>query len=330
MKAKNSTEFLGLFDYAKIAFGLNKSHRSLYKPQIVFLILRGILLLLTFLTLTNLVVQVIEVQASFYQSLHFFWELMKGLPLLILVATLLVTWFGSAYVEAGLIALYIGAYEGTFDQVDFWDNANRHFLWFILGDFLVLLVWIIGLIPFFLVGLLTLTLGFIWVPIIVSTFLMTWKVALISDQAGIMNAFKSSFSLAKNHFFPMIGYTVLKNAIMNLGAGSGGGGGSANSNINLPSNLNNNDTVFNGFNTPSEFGTPDMMNSLHVIEYVLYAVIGLITVISIIAGLIKMIFHIFFGLMTVVIYRDKFRSFNIEESIVDQATDLGGDIHVNI
>ena len=305
-KAINGQKILKIFDYFKIAFRLNTSNKQLYKPQIIYLVLRGILILLTglsFLEITETLLPFIG-KVSVTKFFLLFWNNFKGTSLLLVVVTLLVVIFGSTYVEAGLYAMYDKINRNEDEDIVFAAGANRYFLSFLLGNIIIALVWLLLLVPYLIVGAITLTLGFVWVPIIVGALLMVWKASIVTDNVGTIEAMSRSINFGKRHFVPANVYIIIQ---MALSKASGGGGGSGNTSSFQNSFNSNNDGITNlPFQTPGI--VPDTsFNKLFDQSFISTAIaIGtaVISIISIIAGMIQMIFDIFFGLTTLIIYQD--------------------------
>lgn len=316
MKGNSGKKILKLFDYFKHAFATNVNNRQLYKPQIIYLLLRGLLIFLSGLTVVELssTMWPFVGNTDFTKFFSLLWGEFFGTPLLIMVITILVMLFGSTYVEAGLYSMYAKLASDDHAAPIFAEGANRYFLSFLGGNILIGLFWFIAFLPFILIGLLTLTLGFIWLPIIVSALLMVWKAAVVTDDKGVLHAFSASFAFGKRHFVPANVFIILRAALSSIG--NGGGSGNSGSSSNITNNFNDagngmNLPPFNGGGSPGFPGGPDfpmgtMDNGFNfgIFRVIFTAVISVISLMSIIIGLIHMIFEIFFGLTTVIIYQD--------------------------
>jgi len=304
MKDHNFNKILKLFDYFKVAFQLNLNNKQLYKPQIVFLVVRGLLIISSAFALLSIGDKMIHLTTmDFNRFVSLFWSEFRGVPLLLTLLTLLVMIFGSTYVESGLYHMYYKAYKDDLAVGDFSAGAGAYFFKFFGGNLLVLFFWILALIPYLITGILTLTVGFTLIPIIVSTFLLVWKASLVSDQTTLGGAFKKSYQFAKSHFIPTMTFVIIQNAMTSIASGGGGGGGS--SNISQTTNTSN--TFFQDM--PSGFPSQDLpfpnrFFNYETLKLVVIGITTLITVGTIITGMIQMLFSIFFGLTTVVIYNE--------------------------
>ena len=316
MKGKNGKKILKLFDYFKIAFETNIHHKELYKPQIIYLLLRGLLIFLSGLTLVDLSTKMAPFvgTVSFSRFFSLMWGEFLGTPLLLVAVTMIVMLFGSTYVEAGLYYMYDKLLEDGRSEPVFATGANRYFLSFLAGNILIGLFWLVAALPYILLGLITLTLGFIWIPIIISALLMVWKASVVCDQAGVFTAIGSSLSFGKRHFVPANVFIIIRTALTNMGGGGSGNGGSSN----YSSSFNDFKGNFNAgpFNGPSgrmpgadwfRFG-----EGFNIFKAIFTGIIGLISIVTVVAGMIHMLFEIFFGLTTVIIYRD---DWYVEEDI---------------
>ena len=305
MKDHNFNKILKLFDYFKVAFQLNLNNKQLYKPQIVFLVVRGLLIISSAFALLSIGDKMIHLTSmDFNRFASLFWSEFQGVPLLLTLITLLVMVFGSTYVESGLYHMYYKAYKGELAVGDFSAGAGAYFLKFFGGNLLVILFWILALIPYLITGILTLTVGFTLIPILVSTFLLVWKASLVSDQTTLGGAFKKSYRFAKTHFIPTMTFVIIQNAMTSIASGGGGGGGGS-SNISQTTNTSN--TFFQDI--PSGFPSQDLpfpnrFFNYETLKLVVIGITTLITVGTIITGMIQMLFNIFFGLTTIVIYNE--------------------------
>lgn len=304
-KALNGQKILKIFDYFKEAFRLNTSHKELYRPQITYLILRGILLLLTglsFLEITEALLPFIG-QVSVMKFFQLFWNAFKGTSLLLVATTLLVMIFGSTYVEAGLYVMYDKINRGDDDDIVFTTGANHYFFSFLLGNVIIILFWLLLLVPYVIVGALTLTLGFVWVPIIVSALLMVWKASIVTDDVSTIEAMSKSISFGKKHFIPANVFIIIQMALSKATSGSSSGNTSS-----FQNSFNASDTGIENlpFETPG-IGPDTTLENMIDQSYISTAIaIGtaVISVISIVVGMIHMIFEIFFALTTLIIYQD--------------------------
>jgi len=304
MKGNSFNKILKLFDYFKIAFHLNLSNKQLYKPQIIFLMIRGLMIITSAFTLLSIGDKMIHLKTmDFERFFSLFWSAFWGIPSLLIFITLLVMVLGLTYVESGLYHMFYKAYKEELTVGDFSTGAGTYFFKFLGGNILILFFWFLALIPYFITGILTLTVGFTLIPILVSTFLLVWKASLVTDQTTLGGAFKKSYRFAKANFIPTMTFVIIKNAMTSIASGGGGGGGSSN----IPQTTNNTNNFFQDM--PSDFPSQDFPFSNDFFNYDILKlfVIGittLITVGTIITGLIQMLFNIFFGLTTIVLYNE--------------------------
>lgn len=316
MKGRNKEKILKLFDYFKMAFTLNMNHKELYKPQVFFLVLRGILIFLAGISLveiTSLMFPFIgNVTVTKFMALT--WSEFKGTPLLLFFTTLLVSAFGSTYVEAGLYTMYARINSQDEGDLHFSVGANKYFFTFLIGNMVIVLFWIIASLPYILVGFLTMTLGLVWMPIVISALLMVWKAAVVSDEVGVFDAFGKSISFCRRNFWPTTVFIIIKGAVSEMSSGSGGSGntGSFQNSFNGFENFNN------GAIEPMPFSGPNFMPSFNnnslvdLISTIITAIVALVSIISVLVGLVHMIFDIFFGITTVIIYQDDWSLPHIE------------------
>lgn len=307
MKGTNKAKIMKLFDYFKDAYALNHEHRrQLYRPQIFYLLLRGGLVVLLGFYMADLsrTMSPFIGQTSFRKFMALFWGEYQGAPFLLTLATLVVLLFGATYVEAGLYNIYAKLNRGE-EMPVFANGANRYFLSFLGGNILIIGFWLVIALPYVVVGLFTLTLGFVWLPILVGAMLMVWKASIVSDDVGVFRAIGNSLAFGKRHFLPATVFIILQSAITNISHGASG----QTSRFNRSFNTSGGD---GGVSTmPFEGDMPDFGMSYGFLDYMgdfLYWAILIVTlltaVIALVAGLVHMLFEIFFGLSTVVIYQD--------------------------
>ncbi|MDF1617146.1 hypothetical protein [Petrocella sp. FN5] len=310
MKGNNFNKILKLFDYFKIAFQLNLSNKQLYKPQIIFLVVRGLLIISSAFTLLSIGDKMIHLTSmDFNRFISLFWSEFQGIPLILTLVTLLVMILGSTYVESGLYHMFYRAYKDVLTDGDFLTGAGSYFLKFLGGNILIFIFWILALIPYLITGILTLTIGFTLIPILVSTFLLVWKASLVSDDSTLGNAFKKSYQFAKSNFIPTMSFVVFRNAMTSIASGGSGSGS------NFSQTSNNANTFFQDM--PSDFpiqGAPfsDFFFNYETLKFFVIGITTLITIGTIITGLIQMLFNIFFGLTTIVLYNEGWKQDDLD------------------
>lgn len=301
MKGQVFKKILKLFDYFKKAYLLNINNKTLYKPQIYFILLKGALVLITALFSTMVVesfLESIETTSNVY-NFSFLWVLI--LIVFPVVITILV--LASSYVEAGMYYMYLKVSKNTLEPDDWKIGAKQFFTRFLGGNLLILLFWIIALIPYLLVGVISLGIGFTLVPVIISALLMVWKVIVVSENASTVPAIKKSLAFGKMNLIPASVLIIIQNSLTTIGGGSVGGGYS--NLINLFNQSNYRNTLGEA---PLNPGTGnfdfDLVNLFRTIAII---VSSILTVSVIVGALIQMLFTVFFGLTFTIIYHDNWQ-----------------------
>lgn len=307
MKGRNKEKILKLFDYFKLAFALNSQHKGLYKPQIIFLILRGTLIFLagsSLIEITSMLMPFIG-NVTVTKFLALTWGEFRGTPLLLFVTTFLVAGFGSTYVEAGLYAFYAKINRDDLDDLQFAHEANKYFFTFLVGNIVIALFWLVAAIPYIIIGLVTLTLGLIWLPILVSAFLMVWKAAVVSDQVGVFEAIGKSMAFCRRNFWPTIVFIIIKGAVSNMTTGgSSGNTGSYQNSFNSFNEFDGGSIDNMPFTGPDTLPFFNGANTYDILSRVMVIIVALIAIISVLVGMVHMLFEIFFGISAVIIYQD--------------------------
>lgn len=299
-----------LFDYFKIAFSINKENKGLYKPQIILIMLKTCLIIVTgiviydYVSLLSIVDEVTE-QMIFAKVLS-----TGGLYFLIFIVSI----FVKIAFEAGLYSMYKDCIkEGALKANSFTEGIKTYFLKFLIADILMLIAWIIMLLPYIIIGFVTMFAGFIIIPIIISIFTAMWKVSIVIDGSGVVDSLKKSFRFAKLNFWPLSFLIIIQNAFSSLANGGGSSGGSNLSNFNQNTSSVQNPTLGNGVLEDKIFSEiPSAMSSFDpsadvILSYVRLGFFILIPVISIavvISSLIKMVFDVFFSLSVFVMYTE--------------------------
>ena len=329
MTSQRNQKILKLFDYFKRAFSLNYQHRQLYRPQILFLILRGVLIFTAGMSLIQVTRQVTPLlqSATAMKLLSIFWKSFSSGPLVLIIVAILVSWLGSIYVEAGLYSMYAQINSGS-DDVTFTPGANRHFLPFVGGNLVIALFWILAALPYVIVGALTLTLGFTLIPIAVSALLMVWKAIIVTENVGTFEAITRSISFGRANFIPASVFIIIKNAVSRFSSGGGSGNYSNSGNFNFPGSedgagdLPISEMPFSdmpGSELPPAIGegANDFVEFLQgdILPAIFAVVTGIIGISSVLVGMIHMLFDIFFGLTAVIIYMDRWE---VPEPVVEE------------
>lgn len=285
-----------IFDYMKRAFVLNKENRGLYKPQIALIILKTCLYILFGLLMYRIMV--------FVGKPGFNYEMLKDTMLKSLgwwVVMIVLYALASIIVEAGLFNMYKSCVlYGNMEAGTFLEGVGKYFFRFLLADVLMILAWGLFLIPYILIGMMTLMAGFVLIPLVVAVFTAMWKVTMVMEETKVIESLKGSFRFAKGHFWPLTTLVILQRAFSSLG----GSGGSSNSNAgswqsgvdqsNLPAGVENVNITFQQWY--SEF--------LPYIKTGFYIILPVVSIAVIISSLIKMVFKIFFSLTIFVMYSE--------------------------
>jgi len=299
MMSSRFKKILKLFDYFKIAYHLNTHNKSLYRPQIILIFSQAFLIVLTALSFLSSINQLMALAPSIESSKLFgvILHQLIGLPFIMVLLSTLIVLLGSTYVEAGLYKRYSQIVQEDTEAKDFISGANQYFGGFLLGNILIILFWIMAFIPYVIASLMTLTLGFTLIPLIVSTFLMVWKVILVSENVSVIQALLKSFHFGKEHFIPGFIYILIQHLPRINSGGSS----------NISSQIGNFTRV--GDSTSTILDTTDAQpflfdyaDSYPFIKVFFLVLLSLFTITTIVLALIQMLFQIFFGLVTTVLY----------------------------
>lgn len=308
MKGNNFKKTLKLFDYFKHAYRLNIANKQIYKPQIIYILLKTLFIILTAFSYFSIIKNMhLLTGIALDRFIILLWNEFQGLPLILTCITIMLLLLGTTYVEAGLYHMYYKCSINELEDDDWRFGARRYFLRFLGSNIIVALFWIIAAIPFLLIGIITLSIGFSIIPIIVSVFFLALKVAIVRDNISLFSALNASITFGKNHFIPLSIFIFIRNT------------------ISFPqfnhSNILSNSNSFSSLNDDSvnSLFTPDPYTNLPLegfynpfenldffkIFSIFYAVVvSVISVSTIIIGLINMIFNVFFGIVITLIYKD--------------------------
>ncbi len=297
-----------IFDYFKEAFHINKAHKDLYKPQLVLVIIKLFMLIIIG---TGLYIWLGGSQLhNFYYGAQSFSDILQ-LAITFgssIVVVLIVYGILSQIIEAGLYNMYKkSVILGETKSGDFWEGVNKYFLWFILGEILLALLWIPVYMTALIAGILTLSLGFAITILVVRIFLSMWKVSLVVNDSGLLAALKDSFLFAKNHFMPLTVLQMIRWAFIegtNRTGSSGNGGGNNKLQWNesiedIPSILEN-DLLPN-----KEVVFEQAIKFARIAVGIIFIVV---TIAVAIAAVIRIIFDIFFSLALFVAYKRQFEN----------------------
>ena len=297
-----------LFDYFKLAFAINKENKGLYKPQIILIILKTCLVIFTGFVIYD--------YFNFFEGIAIIDEDIIFAKVFSTIGIYLFIFLVSIFVkiafEAGLYNMYKDCIKDGGLHIDSFSVGIRtYFAKFLLADILLLLAWILMLVPYVIIGFVTMFAGFVIIPIIISIFIAMWKVAIVMDDQGIIDSLKKSFGFAKSNFWPLSFLIIIKNSFIKIT----NGGGSTGNNV---SNINSNNNVSPGGANPflgdtsnldflpeaTNFYDPSVEVVLHYVKIFILIFIPIISIAVVISSLIKMIFDVFFSLSIFVMYTE--------------------------
>jgi len=312
-----------LFEYFKLAFAINKENKGLYKPQIILILLKTCLVIVTGFVVYNYVTLLSTIDTITGKMIVAELFSTAGLYLVIFIASI----FVKIAFEAGLYNMYKDCIkDGSLRSDSFSSGIKTYFGKFLLADILILLAWILMLIPYVIIGFVTMFAGFIVIPIVVSIFTAMWKVSIVMDGSDVVEGFKKGFRFAKVNFWPLSFLIIIRNSFANIANGGGSSGGSSGGSNIANFNSNSSQISGNGFdggefaNTEFADKIPDIVNNFNtssdvVLGYIKLGFFILIPVISIavvISSLVKMVFDVFFSLSIFVMYTENADSDKID------------------
>ena len=299
-----------LFDYFKLAFHLNKQNKRLYLPQIVLILLQVVLYLALGVFLYKLAVSFGD--RGFVKEV--LWDSFINLAWWIGIVIVL-SLIASIVIESGLYNMYSRCIkEGQLEEGAFSQGVSKYFLKFLLADILMLILWVIILIPYIIIGLLSLLTGFILIPLLISVFTIMWKVSMVVEDVAVIEGFRRGFRFAKKNFIPLSFLVMIMGAFT-----SQGGGGSFSTNSRNGDSSNDISTLKEKL--PGDIDFPNIpfpesyMEALPYIKMGFYILIPVVGVAIIVNSLVLMIFKIFFGLSTFIMYIDSTKDIKDEVTL---------------
>ena len=295
-----------IFDYMKEAFHLNKENRALYKPQIVLIFIKTMFFIFTGVLFYKVMLYIGE--NKFWMSS--LWQLIFGIIFWSLSIVLVLAILG-VIVEAGLYNMYKSCIvNGAIGKRAFLDGVKKYFMRFLLADFLMIIAWILFLVPFIFIGLVTLMVGFVLLPLLFSIFTAMWKVNMVMEDTRVIEGLRNSISFARSHFLPLGFLIMIRSAFLSIASGKSGAGGS------------------NSAGTRTQIG-PARENMMFANMYkeifpylktAFYVLMPVVSVAIVISSLVRMVFQVFFSLCIFIIYQ--------EITLGDEVIDEGGVEHV--
>ncbi|MDK2934150.1 MAG: hypothetical protein PWP27_1960 [Clostridiales bacterium] len=292
-----------IFDYFKQAFHINRTNKILYIPQIIFIAVKLLMIMgIGVAVYTGLG------QRDFYRLIIGDFRFEQFFPMLVyggisLLMMGLIYMIISRIVEAGLYNMYKqSVMAGTIETGAFGDGVRKYFFSFLLGDILIFIAWVIFLPFYFIAGIVTLTVGFAIIPLIINIFLTMWKVSLVMNDSGLFTALGDSFRFANHYFFPL---TILQFIHWSFVKGIRGGGNRGNYGLRWTEHV---DKVPQLPFWPGSISNQQDIVAI-VINFMKIAIAVLVPVVTIataVAALIKMIFEVFFSLVIFIAYHHRF------------------------
>lgn len=303
-----------IFDYFKEAFHINKQNKVLYKPQIALIAAQVLIILFMGISFYNWIgIENLTALQDMEPGEILSFVFSQGLKIL---AIGLIYAFLSVLVEAGLLNMYKKAVtQGYIEAGDFKEGISKYFLKLLLGKLLIFLCCIPAIPVVLILGLVTLTVGLTVIPLVVSIFLTMWKTSLVMNDIGVIAAIKDSFRFAKRNFMPLTVLQIIHWAFAQGASGNNGG----NFNFNFPDN--------SGFNQGGQSFDSDLFNIpgaekgveffIKVLKITVGILIPVITIASISAFVIAMIFEVFFTLALFVAYKNDFKVEELQLPVIE-------------
>jgi hypothetical protein len=298
-----------IFDYFKEAFHINRNNKSIYRPQLAYIGIKLLTIIVMGLWIYSWVDK-IDVH-SFTENDALYFVLSYGLTLLLIA---LIYGIISVIVESGLYNMYKKALiSEKVKKGDFSEGVRKYFFKFFLGKLLIFVAWIVILPVYLITGVITISLGFALVPLLIDIFLTMWKVSLVMNDSGIIEAIKDSFKFAKLNFLPLTVLQLIHWAFVKGAAARGGGGGFGGNVGNMTNYKTNSNSAPFDFPGLPHINTDDVINVvMKIVKIAIGVIIPVITIAALAASLVKMIFEVFFSLVLFVAYNRKF--IQIEEN----------------
>lgn len=291
-----------IFDYFKLAYGLNQKNKTLYVPQMILVGIKTLIYMLMVFMTYRLVTHfsLSEMYLTAGNTFNYIFYTMRGFLGLVIVLAI-AEWLFSA----GLYNMYRKALEKqALTQAVFMEGIRKYALPFLAVNILMLIFWLIIAIPYLIIGVITLFIGFALIPILISILTVMWKVSIVIDGKGIFEGLSRSIDFAKKNFIPLGALMIVQNAFLAARTG-----GSSNPGINM--NFNNTSNFNRGEigNMPQYFsGRPWIGNEVEkVMDFISRIMIVLIPVVGIatfVGGFVSMIIEIFFKLSFFVMYAE--------------------------
>lgn len=293
-----------IFDYFKEAFHINKENKNIYRPQFLFIGIRLLMVIGMGIWVYTWVDKIDIYSFNGEDVLPFI--IPYGITLLLL---LIVYGIISVILESGLYNMYKKAIlNGKCGNSDFSEGISKYFFKFLIGKIIIFIAWIVILPIYLITGVITLSLGFTLIPLLVDIFLTMWKISLVMNDSKVFDAFKDSFKFAKLNFLPLavlqlIHWSFVKGLSAGGGSGIGNAGGNIGNTINYKTGGSDFPIPFNNIKIDRE----QFINIfLKVVKIVIAVLIPVISIAALSAALVKMLFEVFFSLVLFIVYNRKF------------------------
>jgi hypothetical protein len=290
-----------IFDYFKEAFQINRSNKNVYRPQFMFIGIRLLMLIGMGIWVYSWIDKININTFTGEDALYFV------IPYIITLVLILIAYgIISVILESGLYNMYKKAILlGKCEKVDFSEGVRKYFFKFFLGKIIIFLAWVVISPIYLITGVITLSLGFTLVPLLVDIFLTMWKISLVMNDSKLFDGFKDSFKFAKLNLLPLSILQIIHWAFVKGISSSGSVGNFSNvgNTFNYRTNTGDFPIPFKDINIDRE----QFVNIiLKITKIVIAVLIPVITIAALAAALVKMLFEVFFSLVLFIAYTNKF------------------------
>ncbi|MDF2672266.1 MAG: conserved rane protein of unknown function [Clostridiales bacterium] len=290
-----------IFDYFKEAFQINRSNKNVYRPQFMFIGIRLLMLIGMGIWVYSWIDKININTFTGEDALYFV------IPYIITLVLILIAYgIISVILESGLYNMYKKAILlGKCEKTDFSEGVRKYFFKFFLGKIIIFLAWVVISPIYLITGVITLSLGFTLVPLLVDIFLTMWKISLVMNDSKLFDGFKDSFKFAKLNLLPLSILQIIHWAFVKGISSSGSVGNFSNvgNTFNYRTNTGDFPIPFKDINIDRE----QFVNIiLKITKIVIAVLIPVITIAALAAALVKMLFEVFFSLVLFIAYTNKF------------------------
>jgi hypothetical protein len=182
-----------IFDYFKEAFHINRNNKAIYRPQLFYIGIKLIGIILMGLWFYSWIDKIDVHNFTGEDGVYFLLSYGLGILLISLAYGII-----SVIVESGLYNMYKKSIiSEKVHQGDFSEGVKKYFFKFFLGKILIFVCWMVILPVYLITGVITISLGFALIPLLIDIFLTMWKVSLVMNDSGVIEAIKDSFKFAK-------------------------------------------------------------------------------------------------------------------------------------